>query len=1046
MADPKTQLLTMPLAVGMDNVSLDEVVQLNAQNPRVQLSRNTRLSKVPGIVSKAPGATLLTSGLGSFCGGIVPVVGREGSALFLGGRYVSRRVVNTSLGLISALNDVNAQQDPYFPVTVERAGQVPGGITNFNVATCYQPSTGYTFFARIEGEYSSTTKYIVVTAIDDSGRVVNTGYSSTLSSSADEKSPNNFVGLSAHGSRVFLWYGSSVSNALNVSSIGFGASLEFQFTGSFLTPVITPNTLPTFQSVAIAYDPDDANFAYVATRAAGAANSVTVMRMDMSGVAPSIVQAVTIAMGGAWDNLAIAYKANDAVLLAVSRTSGTSQFYELNRTSLATTWSQVGRLYQGVVACGFYYHYNTSFGIAAARRVFAVSRAPASVSASFGTHIESYSTGGVLDSMAGGLIHNMHICGQMVTHKVSAEEYYPLLPTVNVFGSSGTYDPTSDNFVSEPAIEIYRQGTYSNWKCVARLGTDLALRYPGPNVSGAVTAGGANSVVIHGDRMLVTYLAENVEEGAVARAFKARYAWLNLGSKQPLYAHSDGGAAYIAGALPAVWDGAFMTEHSPLRAPRIQAVNGSGTSPPWSGAPATYLFAVVLSWRDADGRLHRSAPSNVDALTGTAIQPYVEVYVPAGYPCTTGTQTNERIAATLFVSEPDGLVLYAQRTTITALTSGWIRLDTIAQPVVDAFHPALYTDGSASQELASHCPNASRAGAFVADRLWLLDAERTRAWPSKPIREGFAPEFNPDMYVDFPASAGELLNVLEYSGTPTFLSSTGLWTVDGAGPDALLQGVDFDSPRKLSDIACSQARGALSTPAGMMYVSHNRFIIFQGAPRVVFEIDAERYGLIVGTAIFRKYQEVCFFTAQGYVYVYNWQIDGWSLWDQTVTGVTSLVACAQVPTSGKVLYYGDAGELWQLDPDTVHQSAQIGITSGWLSLGGAQDWNTLTRVILHAKRASAHALQVDIAVDFIDNVVSSKLYSAAEVLDQVRDQAQSLRYDLTPEPSDQNARAVRVTFTESGAVGEAFQPVHLTLEVLKQSGKSARSFGDGASK
>ena len=135
------------------------------------------------------------------------------------------------------------------------------------------------------------------------------------------------------------------------------------------------------------------------------------------------------------------------------------------------------------------------------------------------------------------------------------------------------------------------------------------------------------------------------------------------------------------------------------------------------------------------------------SLTGTGVTPVVIVHPPKLYrrtdPSGAGGGSHEFATVTLYnVSEPNGLVLYAQSNPI----AGYYAWNNLAAPVVDAFHPPLYTDGSATLELANFCPNASRDVEVVGDRAWLIDAERTnRAWPSKPIVPGFAPEFNPDL-------------------------------------------------------------------------------------------------------------------------------------------------------------------------------------------------------------------------------------------------------------------------------------------------------------
>ncbi len=1032
MADPKAQLMTFPLACGMDNVSLDEVVQPVGQGARVRLSRNTRLSKVPGMISKAPGATLLTSGLGSYCAGVVPIDGRESTAVFLGGKNISKRVPGSAIGEIVALTGNHYQQDGYVPASVESAGFLPGGTSNFNVACAYQASTGYTYYAWIDGRQNNIA-YIIVCILARDGRVLCQDQQFVASTTSSPNSTSNFVGLSAIGPRVHVWHGESGTNRIYTKEIDLTADLKIQWGSTVL--IYTSVSVPTFTSVALAYDADDNTTVYLACRHASTATSVQVLRIDVSGSFPSVAAQQTHAVGSAWDYIGLGYLAGDCVTLAVSRTSGSCNFYELNRTTLAQVWVATSRLYQGPVSCGFYYYRGYFNPTGAATRVFANSRLPTTVPTyQYGTWVEAFTTTGVVFSPGGGWLANQFLCGQCVTQKISAEEYYTLVPTVNLVGSTGSYDPTSLNFVSEPALEVYRSADYYMLSCVARIGTDRIVRYPGSNVASHWTSGGANSCLMAGSKMLITYLSENTEEGLSVDGYRGRYAWIDFGAQQPQFAYAPGGAAMIAGALPACWDGREVTEQSPLRAP-ILTVTGGGLAPAWSGTGVTYLFAAVLTWRDSTGRIHRSAPSNIVPLTGTGLTPVVQVHAPKLYrrtdPSGAGGGSHEFATIALYISQSNGLTLYAQNNPIT----GYYFWNTIPQPALNAFTPALYTDGSATQELANYCPNATKACAIVSDRAWLVDGEWTdRAYYSKPIVSGYAPEFNPDQVVNFPASAGKLANVEDWNGSPLFLSNTGLFTVIGEGPDALLRDPQFAAPSQLSDIPCTQGASVVKTPGGIVFVSGNRFVIFENGPRVITDIDALAYGSIVFTALFRNQQEVCFFTSTGHVYVYNWQTDGWSYWDQTVTGVTSIVAGAQVPTTGVVLYYGDSGELWKLDPETVSTTAQVSITTGWISFGGPQDANNFQNLLLHAKRAGAHGLQIQICTDYDGATVNTKTWSAAEIANSVTDSSVSLRYDVYPAPKTSEARVIQLTFTETGATGEAFQPIHCTAEVLKQPG------------
>jgi hypothetical protein len=78
---------------------------------------------------------------------------------------------------------------------------------------------------------------------------------------------------------------------------------------------------------------------------------------------------------------------------------------------------------------------------------------------------------------------------------------------------------------------------------------------------------------------------------------------------------------------------------------------------------------------------------------------------------------------------------------------------------------------------------------------------------------------------------------------------------------------------------------------------------------------------------------------------------------------------------------------------------------------------------------------VKTATDYRGTFDSTKAYSAADIASAVDDTTTSKRYALFAEPTVQQARAVQLQFTETGAVGEAFQPIHCTVELRKNPGK-----------
>jgi hypothetical protein len=325
--------------------------------------------------------------------------------------------------------------------------------------------------------------------------------------------------------------------------------------------------------------------------------------------------------------------------------------------------------------------------------------------------------------------------------------------------------------------------------------------------------------------------------------------------------------------------------------------------------------------------------------------------------------------------------------------------------------------------------------AVISDRIWAVDAERpARVYYTKPKEPGIFPEFNPsEMFIDLPASAGEITAIASFRDAPLFLTTTGVWTVAGDGPDALLNPPLFSAPQQISDVPCTSAASVVLSPVGLLYKSNDRYALFSGQSTIFPNFAAT--GTVTNTAVFRNQQEVIFFLSNGLIHVYNYQMNAWTYWGTDTTNVTDAVAVAQETVNGSVLYFSSTvGDLVRLNPSSVSSTAQIQLESGWILCGGPQDDNSLANLVLHSRSGGTHGLQMTIATDY-GTSQPTKTWTAAEVTTA----SANTKCDLYPEPKDMPARAVKVTLLETGGTGEGFQPVNLTLEVLKNGGKMTRS-------
>jgi hypothetical protein len=1028
MPDPKTALLTFPLDLGIDQNGDPETVQPFGDRPRVVSSVNTRLTATRGRVAKAPARTTLGVSLRR-CGGIVPSRMYDSAVAFFhpadGG---NRRISNGSVGTLSAVNSATTQQNSYYPLRIARAGSLPSGAESvWGPAVAHDPSTGYTYYATMGNTFSTpSVSFIAVTVLGSSGELVCSPTRLVQYSSAIT---NPFLALTAFSGQVTLWYKSTTTNGILAARLTV-ASMAVTLGAS--TTIYTPGSI-ALGSAALAYDQADTSSVYIVCYQS-ASNNARLLRVNPTTFAVTTGLDVTTGADAAAKH-AIAYVhdgTSGQLIWMVSWAAGACTLFAANPTTLVTAWSQATRLWwadEGSISCGFFKQATpTSLNHA----VFAATRqGDVTTSATpGGTAVEAraYSGGALLVTTQ---IPWYQMVSQICTVKIeSSTQFYPVFSLMPYYSLVGRDDPTAAAFISDPSIDLMRMryGTTAHFDLIGRVGTDVAWRYGGSSL------GVNSSVYVASDRkMRLVYVADNLD-GIRRSSLVSRYVDFDWTPWNPRQALLAGGQAVIAAAQPAVWDGAEVTEFQPSRVPKIVGSATGGTGDTMTG---TYLFAAVISWRDGAGVVHRSPPSNIVTLTpaGTAVRLWVTT--PTGY---MNGFTQSFVTVTVYASQAGGTVLYAQTTSVDvgATSAYWVAFTAVFEPTQNALTPALYSDGSATQIKIPFAPNAMRDAKVIGDRLWVLDGEINRAYYSQPLStealEGVFPAMNPTQYIDFPAAAGTVIALENWRELPMFFSSTGVWTVDGEGPDAINNPPFFAQPRQLSDLPCTDADSVALTPAGIVFRSGNRFAV--AGPAFSALDDALADADVVGVVVFRDQHEIVVFEATGTAHVYNYLKQAWTTWDVNVFSSSGAISCvAQDPWTGKALYFSDAATaLFSVDPATTSTTAQISIQTGRVIPGNPQEDVTLQNWIFRAAHGGTHGVTLAVATDY-EAVQPTKVFSSAEVTSAVVNS----RYDLWPEPKSFPARAVALTFTETGAAGAGMQPINVTLELIRNTGKRASS-------
>jgi hypothetical protein len=474
----------------------------------------------------------------------------------------------------------------------------------------------------------------------------------------------------------------------------------------------------------------------------------------------------------------------------------------------------------------------------------------------------------------------------------------------------------------------------------------------------------------------------------------------------------------IPASAPFMFDGAatyaYGFTHEPVILSASAGGGGSG-----SMAAGDYVYACVYEWRDANGILHRSAPSasvrvaSVPA-TGSVALTIACIGIDAKQSLNTnfGSTSTSPIRIAIYRTEAGGTVLYRlthepsynvvhnDPTVESVDFTDDVADSSIASsspPVVLSTRPQLYT----SQELEEVNPSAALTGIIHRGRAWLLSADRRTLQATKEFEEDpeLAPGCNEILTLLFDRPKYALASL---DDKLVAFDEEGLDIVVGDGPDSLGNASDWQIVRVQSDVGCTNPRSVVTTPLGVMFQS-SRGLELLGRDLTVVQIGSpvedtlEDFPTITSAVLVPKESEVRWTAnnaagSAGYVIVYNYAFRAWYL--RFRGQLTPFVDAALVDgvytllRSNGVAYREN--EASSLDDSTF---VQIRIEVP-VYPAGPVGWHRLRSVQLVGKAMSKHSLTVAISRDFDSTTEQTKTFAVASDVTSTSNDLEQARVTL----------------------------------------------------
>jgi hypothetical protein len=427
----------------------------------------------------------------------------------------------------------------------------------------------------------------------------------------------------------------------------------------------------------------------------------------------------------------------------------------------------------------------------------------------------------------------------------------------------------------------------------------------------------------------------------------------------------------LGGGLLGYHDGMFTSEttttEAPLR-PEADDVTFIADNP----TPAyTYTWSVVLSWVDAYGKVHRSAPSEMyhNSHAADFVPKYLRFIPPTVW--SLNRDNGARWQVEVYGSRTNGAVLEADSVaTVRRLIGIFEAAEVFGNEAVWEvdIEDAVYGDANDQEyvqagQLASEPTLAVVDLSVTKDRVFYIPSARDKVFFSKPLSALYAPEFPGEFFIQLPAEGGDAVALATFDDKLVIFKERGIYVCPiGAGPDATGSGPSFPVPRRIpTDIGCVSAASVVVTPEGAMFQGDKHIYLLDrnlqvravGAPVVALLLDdsADPPGHTVTSAcLLPSTAEVIFslesFPGQssGFALVYNYEH---GVWYQRTTYATAsswggsgnIVWAAVTEDNVVFVEYGNDVEYY-LDtsiPGEGERPQVLGaLSTGWIDLSGVQ--------------------------------------------------------------------------------------------------------------
>lgn len=495
----------------------------------------------------------------------------------------------------------------------------------------------------------------------------------------------------------------------------------------------------------------------------------------------------------------------------------------------------------------------------------------------------------------------------------------------------------------------------------------------------------------------------------------------------------------VGGGLPSCYDGASFTEHGFVYGPEpVTFTSSSGGSVSTPLGSDSYLYSSLYRWTDARGKQHFSPITENVVHLGLTFNA-----VTASVPTLRVTNKPDAVIE-LYRSQLNGQILTRVARVANDKTVDRVSIIDVTSDVSIQANERIYTDGGV---LESFAPEACTIVARTKNRVFLAGIESNpfliRYSQYRTDRDGL--EFNPDLQLTCDPYGGPITALADMDDKIVVFKEQAVFEIVGDGPTDAGTQDNFSQPQLVTtDVGCVDQRSVVVYPDGLLFKSSKGYyalsrglaVSYIGAP-----VEAFNSSTCVAATLVQDKNEVRFLTDDGNCLVFNYWSGDWSTWTNHRFGVDALVY------DGKYTYLRSDG-LARVEDQSSHTDvgARIGLdmTTAWIKPGDVlQGHMRIWNVHFLGKFKSPHSLNVQVGYDYDESwaQMTSFVPSASGALSQDFWGNDSVWgsgsvwggdadgvYQFRLQPSRQQCQSIRFRISDEGTPGEAFSLSSIQLE------------------